>query len=75
MHYQQDITPQFPTEHEGTVLSALESDRGLKVHELHFVPAIPEYPSTSRLGVAYVVHTAGMSDEEVELQKQAVRIY
>jgi hypothetical protein len=72
MHFRKETLPPLPFEDEGTIISALHSERGLKVNEVHFVATMPEYPNTSETGIAYVVHTLGMSDEEVKLQTQAV---
>lgn len=54
------------------MISALDSERGLKVNKVCFVATIPEYPHTSRTGIAYVLHTQGMSEEEVKIQKEIV---
>lgn len=50
-----------------TTISSDKSERAIKVGKVIYLPDLPEYPETSEEGVVYLVNTANMSTEDVDL--------
>ena len=50
-----------------TTISSNKSERAIKVGKVIHSPNLPEYPKTSKEGIAYLINTKKMSLEDVNL--------
>jgi len=57
-----------------TLISSEKNERATKVEKVLYYPDLPEYPETAVEGVAYLINTENMSQEEITLMCKNVSL-